>query len=158
MDKIYLLLPYTAGLMLLLLVIAIDMAAVRLIFGDATSAMLIGLFLVLESLFFLYYNLLPLNGCSPRGIKRWTRRFYRLFVAMGACSATAFAAKVGGWFMLMPLLELVFWGLAVALLVIGAGMGLCVLGIHGDDDADGTPPASPPSMPLYGRAGYGARS
>lgn len=159
MGKLQTFLPYGAGLFLLLLVIGVDMAAVRLFFGDTTLAALIGIFLVLEGLFFLHHNQIPLNSCSQRGLKRWTRRFYRMFLAMGACSTAAFAIKASGLpLAFMAVTKAVFWLLVVVLLVIGAGMALCVIGVHGAD-ADEKPNAHlPPPTPIYGRAGYGWRN
>ena len=162
MKKINIFLPYSAGLMLLVLIIGIDIAAVKLFFGDVTQAALIGVFLSLESLFFLFHGQLgSMSRCSGMALKRWVRHFYRMFLAMGACSTAAFAISTGGLpsdFMelLMDLLKLIFWLLAIVLLMIGAGMALCVVGVHDSDDDsnDGMPPPDA----VYGRAGYGYKN
>jgi len=144
--------------MLLVLIIGIDIAAVKLFFGDVTQAALIGVFLSLESLFFLLHGQLgSVSRCSGMALKRWIRHFYHMFLAMGACSTAAFAISAGGLpGELMVLLNLVFWLLAIVLLMIGAGMALCVVGVHDSDDDpnDGMPPPDA----VYGRAGYGYRN
>lgn len=155
MEKISAFLPYSAGLMLLLLIIGIDIAAVKLFFGDTTQAALIGVFLTLESLFFLFHGQMgSMSRCSGMALKRWIRRFYRMFLAMGACSTAAFAVSAGSLPSgLMALLNLVFWLLVIVLLMIGAGMALCVVGVHDSDDDSND--GMPPSNSVYGRAGYG---
>jgi hypothetical protein len=147
-----LLMPYGAGLLLLLLIIGIDLAAISRFFGGNTAAVLVGIFLILEGFFvgWRHYYCNRTGNCLP-AMKFWIKLFYLIFTLLGICSVAAFAVREladGGAY--MDGLRVVFWGLAITLLLVGAGMSLCIVG-GGDDGEDQDNPAD--DSP-WGKAGY----
>jgi uncharacterized membrane protein len=147
-----LLMPYGAGLLLLLLIMGIDLVAISRFFGGNSPAVLVGMFMMLEGFFvgWRHHYCNRTGNCLP-AMKFWIKLFYLIFTLLGICSVAAFAVReLAEGDVYMEGLRVVFWVLAITLLLIGAGMSLCIVG--GDDD--GEEQDKPAGKSPWGKAGY----
>ncbi|SEB04813.1 hypothetical protein SAMN05660964_03283 [Thiothrix caldifontis] len=136
---------------LLLFVLLINLLAVNKFFASIEQAILMGVFLLLESAFVMRYQLQPEKAkrCPTYRLKVWIRYFYSVFLLLTVCSVLAFALNALKTLEMMIALQWIFWILATMLVLIGAKMGLCIMGSAADDDD-----AAPTASTIYGKSGY----
>ncbi|MEZ5453178.1 MAG: hypothetical protein R3E93_10270 [Thiothrix sp.] len=145
------------GSLLLLLVMGVDVAAIKALFPENNvTVLLVSLLLALECLFMLsyHYHALRKPVVVPT-LTRWNKRFQVFFLVLTLCSVGVFAAdSLGLLDGYRPVMQLVFWVLFAGLVMLGAGLALYALldepesaAMQGDDTA-----AEPAIQ--YGKAGY----
>lgn len=144
------------GSLLLLLIMGMDVAAIKMLFGQGVTVLLVSVLLGLECLFMLSYHCH--ERCKP-GVSlpptRWSRRFQAFFLVLTLCCIGVFATHdLGLLDVYRPTIQLAFWWLFAGLAMLGVGLALYTLLDEPETAATkAVDPASDVST-QYGKAGY----
>lgn len=150
------LLEIILGMLLLLLLMGMDAAAINMLFGSGKTVMLVSALLVLECLFMLSYHYRAVrNSINSPPLARWNKRFHWSFLMLTLCCVGVFAAHDQGMLVVYrQAIQWVFWGLFAVLVMVGGGLALYLL--LDAPEADLVKPVERPVLPTiqYGKAGY----
>lgn len=150
------LLEIVLGMLLLLLLLGMDVAAINMLFGSGNTVILASALLVLECLFMLSYHYHALHhAVHVPALARWNKRFHWFFLALTLCCLGVFAAHDQGVLMVYrQAIQWVFWGVFAGLVLVGGGLTWHLLLDTPETGAVEPSTPSTPSTIQYGKAGY----
>lgn len=157
--KIIRVFPYVPGGLLLLLILWLDLNAIEIMFGSQGRAGVVGVFILLEGMLIAWLHFMCERAVDcERGIERSISLFYLTFLVMGVCSVATFAVRDGVEIGIdMGILRGFFWLLFAVLVLVGGRLVLYLFKIIQGREPGVPKGKASPSIPLYGRAGYGSK-